>query len=134
MDLYRAANPDTRGATVWQRIRQPAPTVFRRVDYVLLRAGDGLPPDVTASRVVLNTPGRSEDGGVLWPSDHYGVLAEVRLRPVTLKAVTGREKPLSVSSPIGSASIEVLQRPVEPARDEDLAGPGPRRTGARPGW
>ena len=111
VDLYRAANPDTRGATVWQRIRQAAPTVFRRVDYVLLRVGDGRPPDVTASRVVLNTPGRSKDGGVLWPSDHYGVLAEVRLRPVTLKAVTGREKPLSESSPIGSASISASREP-----------------------
>ncbi|HEU4371108.1 MAG TPA: endonuclease/exonuclease/phosphatase family protein [Methylomirabilota bacterium] len=79
VDLFRAANPGGSGSTVWQRIREPAPTVFRRVDYVLLRVGDGLGADVVASRVVLNTPGRNAEGGVLWPSDHYGVLAEVRL-------------------------------------------------------
>jgi endonuclease/exonuclease/phosphatase family metal-dependent hydrolase len=79
VDLFRAANPDARGATVWQRIREPSPTVVRRVDYVLLRPGDGFTADVVTSRVVLNTPGQRQDGGVLWPSDHYGVLAEVRL-------------------------------------------------------
>jgi endonuclease/exonuclease/phosphatase family metal-dependent hydrolase len=81
VDLFRAANPDATGATVWQRIRAPASTVFRRVDYVLLRPGEGLRAEVPASRIVLNTPARREDGGVLWPSDHYGVLAEVRLAP-----------------------------------------------------
>jgi endonuclease/exonuclease/phosphatase family metal-dependent hydrolase len=105
VDLFRAAHPRAPGPTVWQRIHAPASTVFRRVDYVLLRAGAGFAAEVLGSRVVLNTPGRRQDGAVLWPSDHYGVLAEVRLRPVTLKAVTGREKPLSDSSPAGSASI-----------------------------
>jgi endonuclease/exonuclease/phosphatase family metal-dependent hydrolase len=79
VDLFRAANPGEAGATVWQRIREPAATVFRRVDYVLLRPGDGVTVDVVGSRVVLNAPARQADGGVLWPSDHYGVLADVRL-------------------------------------------------------
>jgi endonuclease/exonuclease/phosphatase family metal-dependent hydrolase len=79
VDLFRAANPSAPGPTVWQRIDAPAPTVFRRVDYVLLRPGGGLQPDVVASRVVLNTPRPHHDGGVLWPSDHYGVFVEVGL-------------------------------------------------------
>lgn len=111
VDLFRAANPGTPGPTVWQRIHEPVSTVLRRVDYVLLRPGGGLAADVVTSRIVLNTPGRHADGGVLWPSDHYGVLAEVRFRPATLKAVTGREKPLSDSSPTGSASISSSRLP-----------------------
>jgi exonuclease III len=79
VDVFRAANPGAAGATVWQRIREPAPTAVRRVDYVLLRPGDGVTADVVGSRVVLNAPARLADGGVLWPSDHYGVLADVRL-------------------------------------------------------
>jgi endonuclease/exonuclease/phosphatase family metal-dependent hydrolase len=79
VDLFRAVNPDALGLTVWQRIDAPAPTVFRRVDYVLLRPGGGLGADVVAGRVVLNQPWRRPDGGVLWPSDHYGVFVEVAL-------------------------------------------------------
>jgi endonuclease/exonuclease/phosphatase family metal-dependent hydrolase len=81
VDAFRTANPAEPGLTVWQRIEVAEPTVFRRVDYVLLRAGDGLGTEVVASRVVLDSPGRSEEGRALWPSDHYGVLAEVRLAP-----------------------------------------------------
>jgi endonuclease/exonuclease/phosphatase family metal-dependent hydrolase len=79
VDLFRAAHPEAPGLTVWQRIDAPAPTVFRRVDYVLLRAGAGVAADVVSGRVVLNTPRSRPDGGVLWPSDHYGVLVEVAL-------------------------------------------------------
>jgi hypothetical protein len=32
--------------------------------------------------VVLNTPGALDDGQVLWPSDHYGVLAELDVFPL----------------------------------------------------
>jgi len=39
VDAFRATNPTAAGPTVWQRIDAPAPTVFRRVDYVFLRAG-----------------------------------------------------------------------------------------------
>lgn len=38
-----------------------------------------MPGRVPASRVVLDRPGRGPDGGPLWPSDHYGVLAEIEL-------------------------------------------------------
>jgi len=47
------------------------------VDYVLARPGRGDSLRVVASWVVLRTPGRGPDGLMLWPSDHYGVLAEL---------------------------------------------------------
>jgi endonuclease/exonuclease/phosphatase family metal-dependent hydrolase len=79
VDVFRAANPVAPGHTVWQRIDAPAPTVLRRVDYVFLKPGSGIELDVVSSRVVLNTPRPREAGGMLWPSDHYGVFAEVGL-------------------------------------------------------
>ena len=81
VDLFRAANPDAPGLTVWQRIDAPSPTVFRRVDYVFVKAGDGGEATAVSARLVLNTPVTREDGGALWPSDHYGIFAEVALRP-----------------------------------------------------
>ena len=83
VDLFRAANPDAPGLTVWQRIDTPAPTVFRRVDYVFVKAGDGREATAVSARLVLNTPGTRADGGTLWPSDHYGVFAEVALSPAS---------------------------------------------------
>jgi len=85
VDLFRAANPDAPGLTVWQRIDAPSPTVFRRVDYVFVKAGDGREATAVSARLVLNTPGTRDDGGALWPSDHYGVFAEVALRPASAR-------------------------------------------------
>lgn len=85
VDLFRAANPDTPGLTVWQRIEAPSPTVFRRVDYVFVKAGDGREATAVSARLVLNTPRTRDDGGALWPSDHYGVFAEVALRPASAR-------------------------------------------------
>jgi endonuclease/exonuclease/phosphatase family metal-dependent hydrolase len=91
VDVFRAANPEAAGETVWQRIEAPTPTVFRRVDYVFLRPGGGLEGDVVSGRVVLNAPRRRPDGGVLWPSDHYGVFVEVGLvRPEARRAAAVR--------------------------------------------
>jgi len=79
VDAYRRANPGALGATVWQRIDAPGPTVRRRVDYVFLVPGLTTRGDVIGSRVVLDAPRRLPDGATLWPSDHYGVLAQLRL-------------------------------------------------------
>jgi endonuclease/exonuclease/phosphatase family metal-dependent hydrolase len=79
VDAFSAANPGTAGWTVWQRIEVPESTVYRRVDYVFVLPGNAMSVRVRASRVVLNTPGRLADGSVLWPSDHYGVLADLEL-------------------------------------------------------
>ena len=85
VDLFRAANPDTPGLTVWQRIDAPSPTVFRRVDYVFVKSGGGQEVTAVSARLVLNTPATRDDGGALWPSDHYGVFAEVALRPASAR-------------------------------------------------
>jgi endonuclease/exonuclease/phosphatase family metal-dependent hydrolase len=77
VDAYRRANPDVTGATVWQRIDAPWPMAHRRIDYIFLVPGREVHGDVAASRVVLDTPQRLADGSALWPSDHYGVLAEL---------------------------------------------------------
>jgi endonuclease/exonuclease/phosphatase family metal-dependent hydrolase len=81
VDAFRAANPEDPGATVFQAIRAPGPTARRRVDFVFLVPGHTVPGRVLSSRVVLNTPGTLENGQVLWPSDHYGVLAELDVFP-----------------------------------------------------
>jgi endonuclease/exonuclease/phosphatase family metal-dependent hydrolase len=81
VDAFCTANPGAPGFTVWQRVEAPEPTVFRRVDYILLLPGAESPGRVVSSRVVLNTPDRRPDGRTLWPSDHYGVLAEIDLSP-----------------------------------------------------
>ncbi len=79
IDAFRVANPAATGSTVWQRIAATEATVVRRVDYVFVLPGTGMDVGVRASRVVLNAPARLAEGGVLWPSDHYGVLADLEL-------------------------------------------------------
>jgi endonuclease/exonuclease/phosphatase family metal-dependent hydrolase len=79
LDAYGAAKPTQPGPTVWQRIDDPVSTVRRRVDYIFVVPGTEFAGGVLASRLVLNAPRRLPDGGALWPSDHYGVLAEVKL-------------------------------------------------------
>lgn len=77
VDVFRAANPTTPGLTGWQRPGAAAATVQRRIDYIFVA---GAAPDVAcASRVVLDQPRHLANGRTLWPSDHYGVLAELRL-------------------------------------------------------
>lgn len=79
VDAYRAANPTAAGPTVWQRRDAPNPTVSRRVDFIFVQPGTALPARVRSSEVILSTPGRLANGVTLWPSDHYGVLAELAL-------------------------------------------------------
>lgn len=85
VDAFRVANPGEPGLTVWQRLRAPAPTVSRRVDYILVRAAAGGEVRVLGSRVVLDRPEPTEEGP-LWPSDHYGVVADVEWRPASATA------------------------------------------------
>jgi endonuclease/exonuclease/phosphatase family metal-dependent hydrolase len=77
LDAFRLANPGRRGYTAGQRVREPRPTASRRIDYVFLVPGAAPAAWVRSSRVVLREP--RLDGAVLWPSDHYGVLAEIVL-------------------------------------------------------
>lgn len=77
VDAFRVANATAPGPTVWQPVHAPVPTAFRRVDYLFLLPGTAVAGRILGSRVVLDRPRRLADGTVLWPSDHYGVLAEL---------------------------------------------------------
>ena len=91
VDTFRRASPDDPGFTSPQAIAAATSTVRNRIDYVFARNsqctsshGPGVSPVV---RVVLSetfgdSPSRM-DGGLLWPSDHYGVATELRLLPAT---------------------------------------------------
>lgn len=81
VDAFATANAGTRGATVFQRIRAPAATTSRRVDYLLALPGTELTVAVRWSRVTLDTAQRLDDGSHLWPSDHHAVVARLALVP-----------------------------------------------------
>jgi endonuclease/exonuclease/phosphatase family metal-dependent hydrolase len=81
IDAFRIVNPEASGATVWQRIESQHSTVSKRVDFILLLNGTESTASVRSSRIVLDRPGQLPDGSALWPSDHYGVLAEVEILP-----------------------------------------------------
>jgi endonuclease/exonuclease/phosphatase family metal-dependent hydrolase len=91
VDAFRAAHPDAPGFTVWQPVTAPDRRAFRRVDYVLIAPGRIFPGVVMGSRVVVDTPGRLPDGTALWPSDHYGVLADLVVFPPTGTGVADQE-------------------------------------------
>jgi endonuclease/exonuclease/phosphatase family metal-dependent hydrolase len=77
IDAYRAARPDAPGLTVWQNPVGTAATVRRRIDYIFVVPNGAPAPRVREGRVILDKPQRRPDGSTLWPSDHYGVLAEL---------------------------------------------------------
>ena len=87
LDAYSMANPDAEGPTVWQRIEEPEPTVSRRVDFIWMLNGRDTKVSVRSSRNVLDRPGELPDGTTLWPSDHYGVYAELDLHQSTQNSV-----------------------------------------------
>jgi endonuclease/exonuclease/phosphatase family metal-dependent hydrolase len=89
-DAFRTANPGQPGLTVWQRIEEATPTVRRRVDYIFVAPGAAVEGRVTSSRLVLNAPRRLGDGRTLWPSDHYGVAAEIEIFPLRAAAHDAR--------------------------------------------
>jgi endonuclease/exonuclease/phosphatase family metal-dependent hydrolase len=111
VDTFRAANPTAAGLTVWQRVLAPAPTVFARVDYAFLLPGREVPGTIVASRVVLDAPGRLEDGTALWPSDHYGVLTELDVFGAPPAAVAGEREP----EQDGDRALPEPPEPSEPA-------------------
>ncbi|WP_172834372.1 endonuclease/exonuclease/phosphatase family protein [Nitrospira japonica] len=90
VDTFRVANPDAPGPTVWQRIDVEAPTASTRVDFILYLPGSASSAVVRSSRVILDRPGRLPDGRALWPSDHYGVLAEIDIQPLIRQGAEGR--------------------------------------------
>jgi endonuclease/exonuclease/phosphatase family metal-dependent hydrolase len=80
VDAFRAANPNVIGPTSLQRVDAAEPTASRRIDFVFVVPGTTRRvPQVLESRVVLDIPRRRADGTMLWPSDHYGVLAVIEV-------------------------------------------------------
>ncbi len=75
VDAFRHANPTAPGFTDGQDVEAGRATAGARIDYVFLAPGARIPGRVVQSRVVLHEPRRA--GRVRWPSDHYGVLADV---------------------------------------------------------
>jgi endonuclease/exonuclease/phosphatase family metal-dependent hydrolase len=81
VDAFRAAHPAGSGFTVYQPVMASERHASRRIDYVFLLPGRTFPGEIVGSRVVLDTPVRLAGGGTLWPSDHYGVLADLVVFP-----------------------------------------------------
>ena len=76
----------TTRVAVWQRIEVERRTASRRVDFIFVLSGLESMTGVRSSRVVLDQPGRLPDGAPLWPSDHYGVFAEIEIAPKPVMA------------------------------------------------
>jgi endonuclease/exonuclease/phosphatase family metal-dependent hydrolase len=87
VDAFRHMNPTARGFTDGQDVEARRATAGVRIDYVLLAPGRRVPGQVVASRVVLHQP-RGADR-VRWPSDHYGVLADVAIEGPAASRLTG---------------------------------------------
>jgi endonuclease/exonuclease/phosphatase family metal-dependent hydrolase len=120
VDAFRTARPEAPGFTVWQPVTAPDRRVFRRVDYVLVVPGRSFPGTVRGSRVVVDAPGRLPDGTVLWPSDHYGVLADLVVFPPTGTGVAdqehaGRDQDDTSHSPYSPAAERSSAKRSEPA-------------------
>lgn len=51
----------------------------QRIDYLLMRPGRGRAPEIVEVGLFADRPHREADGMWLWPSDHIGVIATLRL-------------------------------------------------------
>jgi len=89
-DAFRRVHPTVAGFTCDQALYAPTPTVSQRIDYVFVLPGATAPGRICSSQVILNTSWQLPDGRSLWPSDHYGVLAEVDV--FSLAVETHREE------------------------------------------
>jgi endonuclease/exonuclease/phosphatase family metal-dependent hydrolase len=89
VDAFGFANPGARGFTDGQDVEARRSTAGQRIDYVFLAPGQQVRSRVVRSRVVLQEPRGT--GRVRWPSDHYGVLAEIAFEGPTATGSAGRE-------------------------------------------
>jgi endonuclease/exonuclease/phosphatase family metal-dependent hydrolase len=87
VDVFGLTNPAASGYTDGQDVEVARATANERIDYVFLVPGQRVPGRPVRSRVVLGEP--SERGRVRWPSDHYGVLAEIALDGAVAPRVAG---------------------------------------------
>lgn len=76
LDTFRHHNPEEPGHTWGQSLTAAAATAGRRIDF-LFSAPDGAEHwETHHSRLVLNQAFPEHRDGVLWASDHYGVLTD----------------------------------------------------------
>jgi endonuclease/exonuclease/phosphatase family metal-dependent hydrolase len=101
-DAFRRVHPTAAGFTCDQALSAPTPTVSQRIDYVLLLPGASAPGEIGVTQVILNTPRRLPTGQVLWPSDHYGVLAEVEVCPKGSALRPNGNRSIRESSPVNA--------------------------------
>jgi endonuclease/exonuclease/phosphatase family metal-dependent hydrolase len=119
VDAFRAARPDAPGFTVYQPVTAPERRARRRVDYVLVVPGRLVAGTVVDSRVVVDVPGRLGDGSPLWPSDHYGVLADLHVFPGSEPRAASQGDP--VADQTGSGMAPAAERA------GDVVSPEPRK-------
>ena len=135
IDTFRVANPTVPGFTDDQELDVERSTVAERADYVLVAPGHGSSSLVVASRIVLDRPVRSPDGGLLWTSDHYGVLSDVALfgpviAPAPITPPRAVEAPAREASACGPAATP-RSAAGRGGSTRDAASCSPRDTAAR---
>ena len=79
VDVFRFLNPDSPGLTCYQHPYASTRTVSRRIDYLFVIPGTHHQTQMRTSQIFLDTPQPMRDDQTLWPSDHYGVFAEVAI-------------------------------------------------------
>jgi endonuclease/exonuclease/phosphatase family metal-dependent hydrolase len=121
VDVFRAARQNDPGSTVWQPVTVRERRAHRRVDYIFLVPGRHVPAAVVDSRVVVDQPGALSDGTPLWPSDHYGVLAELALLPASKHVADTR-------GDVRPAPAVSTARPHRPAEERTGSDAAPRET------
>lgn len=102
VDAFGLTNPRAAGHTDGQDVEVARATASERIDYVFLVRGQRVAGRPVRSRVVLGEP--SEAGRVRWPSDHYGVLAEIALERSAASRVAGDGTVRDVGRPRGAGS------------------------------
>lgn len=79
IDAYRMRNRNLPGATCYQRPFAATQTASRRIDYLFVISEKAATGQIHTSKVFLDAPRQLPNGQTLWPSDHYGVFAEVSI-------------------------------------------------------
>jgi endonuclease/exonuclease/phosphatase family metal-dependent hydrolase len=79
VDTFRSTAPGANGFTSSQDVLTDtsAPTASRRIDFVFAKPG-GCGLAVKSSEVIGDAAAPFGDGRWVWPSDHYGVVSELR--------------------------------------------------------
>jgi endonuclease/exonuclease/phosphatase family metal-dependent hydrolase len=103
LDAFRHTNPTAAGFTDGQDVQAPWATAHQRIDYVFLAPGARLAGRVVGSRIVLGEPRHAPAARVRWPSDHYGVLADVALEDPAASSLAADGSDRDVGRPPGGS-------------------------------